>query len=230
VNTVGGKGRLIFLYSNPSAILTTFGFRLLWPEARTAERPAAPTAPLDPDQVREYFQARFGGAFFPNQNLIGNVQIDAAQSGHGMSLGVDLSRYFSVEVAADTAEADVNFAGQGKFGEYAQWSIIPQLRVRYALLGGSLVPYVVGGVGILWTEFSDITSRVQRVGIAAKGMSVVGSIGAGIEFFIASNLALGLDIKDLIAGAQQFMIQGQVSGTVHPNPLYASLGIRILFP
>jgi outer membrane autotransporter protein len=92
------------------------------------------------------------------------------------------------------------------------------------------VPYVVGGVGILWTEFSDITPRVHGVAIAAKGRSVVGSIGAGIEYFIASNLALGLDVKYLISGGQPFTIQGQVSGTVHPNPLYAALGSRILFP
>jgi opacity protein-like surface antigen len=216
--------------ANPSALLTTFGSRLLWPEARTADRPVASTSPPDPDRSRGYFQARFGGAFFPNQNLIGNVQINTVQIGYGMSLGVDLNRYFSVEVAADTTEADVHFAGQGKFGEYAQWSIIPQLRGRSALLGGSLVPYVVGGVGILWTEFSDITPRVHGVAIAAKGRSVVGSIGAGIEYFIASNLALGLDVKYLIFGGQQFTIQGQVSGTVHPNPLYTSLGIRILFP
>jgi opacity protein-like surface antigen len=216
--------------AHPSALLTTFGSRLLWPEAKTADRPVASTSPPDPDQIRGYFQARFGGAFFPNQDLIGNVQINTVQIGYGMSLGIDLNRYFSVEVAADTTEADVRFAGQGKFGEYAQWSVIPQLRVRYALPGSRLVPYVVGGVGILWTEFSDITPRVHGVAIAAKGRSVVGSIGAGIEYFIASNLALGLDVKYLISGGQPFTIQGQVSGTVHPNPLYAALGSRILFP
>jgi opacity protein-like surface antigen len=216
--------------ANPSALLTTLSFRLLWPEAKTADRPAAPASPPNPDWIRGYFQARFGGAFFPNQDLIGNVQTDTAQIGYGMSLGVDLTRYVSVEVAADTTEADVHLAGQGKFGEYAQWAVIPKLRVRSALLEGRLVPYVVGGVGILWTEFSDITPRVQGVAISAKGISVVGSIGAGIEYVIASNLALGLDVKYLISGGQQFTIQGQVSGMVHPNPLYTSLGIRILFP
>jgi opacity protein-like surface antigen len=216
--------------ANPSALLTTVGFRLLWPEAKTADRPAAPADPVGSGRCRGYFQARLGGAFFPNQDLIGNVQTDTAQIGYGMSLGVDLNQYISVEVAADTTEVDVHFAGQGKFGEYAQWAVIPQLRVRSALLGGRLVPYVIGGVGILWTEFSDITPRVQGVAISAKGRSVVGSIGAGIEYFIASNLALGLDVKYLISGGQQFTIQGQVSGTVHPNPLYMSLGSRILFP
>jgi opacity protein-like surface antigen len=216
--------------ANPSALLTTLGFRLLWPEATTADRPAAPASPPVPDRIRGYFQARFGGAFFPNQDLIGNVQTDTAQIGYGMSLGVDLNRYFSVEVAADTTEADVTFAGQGKFGEYGLWSVIPQLRVRYVLQGSRLVSYVVGGVGILWTEFRDITPRVHGVAISAKGMSVVGSIGAGFESFIATNLALGLDVKYLIFGGQQFTIQGQVLGTVHPNPLYTSLGIQILFP
>jgi opacity protein-like surface antigen len=216
--------------AHPSALVTTASVRLLWPEATTADRPAAPTAPPEPDQIRGYVQARFGGAFFPHQGLIGTIQAAPAQIGYGLSLGVDLTRYVSVEVAADTTEADVRVAGQGKVGEYALWSAIPQLRVRYARPGSRLVPYVVGGVGILWTEFNDRTARVHRVAIAAQGRAVVGSLGAGIEACIASNLALGLDVKYLLAGGQPFTIQGQVSGTVHPHPLYTALGLRILFP
>jgi opacity protein-like surface antigen len=216
--------------ANPSALLTTIGFRLLWPEATAPDRPAAPVSPPDPDRIRGYFQARFGGAFFPSPNLIGNVETDIAQVGFGLSLGVDLNRYISVELAADTTETDLNFAGQGKFGEYALFSIIPQVRVRYALLGGLLVPYAVGGVGIGFTEFSDAGPRVQGVGISAKDSAVVGSIGAGIEYFIASNLAVGLDVKYIISGGQEFIIEGQVSGKVHPNTLYTSVGLRVMFP
>jgi opacity protein-like surface antigen len=216
--------------ANPSALLTTIGFRLLWPEAAPDGGPVPPVTPPDPSRIRGYFQARVGGAFFPDTNLIGNVQTDVAQVGFGLSIGADVSRYFSVEIAADTTETDVNFAGEGKFGEYALWSIIPQVRVRYALLDGRLVPYAVAGVGVGWSEFSDITPRVQGVTINAKGMSVVGSIGLGIEYFIASNLAVGLDTKYLIWGSQPFEIQGQVAGSVHPNTLYSSLGLRIFFP
>ena len=216
--------------ANPSALLTTIGFRVLWPEATAPDRPAPAVSPPDPDRIRGYFQARFGGAFFPSPNLIGNVETDTAQLGFGMSIGADLNRYFGVELAADTTETDLNFAGQGKFGEYALWSLIPQVRVRYALLGGLLVPYAVGGVGVGFTEFSDAAPRVQGVKITAKGTSIVGSIGAGIEYFIASNLAVGLDLKYLIWGSQEFAIDGQVSGNVHPNTLYTSVGLRIMFP
>lgn len=216
--------------ANPSALLTTVGFRLLWPEAAPPDRPAPAVTPPDPDRIRGYFQARVGGAFFPSRNLIGNVETDATQVGFGFSLGADLNRYFGVEIAADTTETDVNFAGQGKFGEYAMWSITPQVRVRYPLLDGLLVPYAVAGVGIGWTEFNDRAPRVEGVEIKAKGMSAVGTIGAGLEYFVASNLAVGLDVKYLFSGAQEFTIDGQVSGKVHPNPLYTSLGLRVLFP
>jgi opacity protein-like surface antigen len=216
--------------ANPSALLTTMGFRLLWPEATLPDRPAPALTAPDPDRIRGYFQARVGGAFFPSRNLIGNVETDTAQIGFGFSLGADLNRYFGVELAADTTETDLNFASQGKFGEYALWSLIPQVRVRYALLGGLLVPYAIGGVGVGFTEFSDAGPRVQGVKITAKSTSVVGSIGGGIEYFIASNLAVGLDVKYLIWGGQEFTIDGQVSGKVHPNSLYTAAALRVMFP
>jgi opacity protein-like surface antigen len=98
------------------------------------------------------------------------------------------------------------------------------------VLGGRLVPYAVGGVGVGWTEFNDPGPRVQNVKITAEGASVVGSIGGGIEYFIASNLAVGLDLKYIIFGGQEFTIDEQVSGKVHPNPLYTSVALRIFFP
>ena len=41
---------------------------------------------------------------------------------------------------------------------------------------------------------------------------------------------MGLDLKYRIWGAQEFAIDGQVSGNVHPNTLYTSVGLRIMFP
>ena len=73
-------------------------------------------------------------------------------------------------------------------------------------------------------------TTVSAGSIAATGMSVVGSIGLGLEYFIASNLAVGLDVKYLIGGSQPFAIRGQVSGSVHPNTLYSSVGMRVFFP
>jgi opacity protein-like surface antigen len=184
----------------------------------------------DADRIRGYVHARVGGAFFPDKNLIGDVEMSTSQVGFGASLGVNLTRYIGVEVAVDGTETDVSFRGEGKFGEYAMWSVIPQLRVRYPLLGGSLVPYAIGGVGVAWTEFSDRTPLAEFISIRAKDTAVVGSIGAGIDYFVMSNVALGVETKYLIYGGQEFTIEGRESGKVHPNPLFVTFGIRVLFP
>lgn len=215
--------------ADPSALLTTVGFRLLWPEAAPQE-PGPAKIPAPSKRPRFYAQLRVGGAFFLRTNLLGNVETDTDQVGFGISLGVNLNRYLGVEIAGDTTETDVNFAGRGKFGEYALWTVTPQLRVRYPLGDGRLVPYAVAGVGLGWTEFNDQGELAENLRIDAKGTSVVGSVGVGLDRFIARNLALGLDVKYLIFGNQPFSIEGGASGDVHPNHLLTTLGIRVLFP
>lgn len=67
-------------------------------------------------------------------------------------------------------------------GEYAICTYVPQLRVRYPLFDGRLMPYLVTGTGFSFggEDFAPVTVA-----------------GIGIEYFVASNMALGAETKYL---------------------------------
>ena len=46
-------------------------------------------------------------------------------------------------------------SGLGTIGEYGVFALMPQVRLRYPLFRGRLVPYVIGGAGVAFTDFND---------------------------------------------------------------------------
>ncbi len=96
----------------------------------------------------------------------------------GIGLGANLNRYVGIEVAVDSYELFVEPAGFGKIGEYSVWSIVPQVRLRYPLLRDRLVPYLLVGGGIGFTQFNDQVSSASGVTIDTESSTPVASIGA----------------------------------------------------
>lgn len=147
----------------------------------------------------------------------------------GLSLGANLGRLWGAELSVDTLERHVQKQGN-TLGEYGVVALVPQVRLRYPFLDNRLVPYVVGGVGVAFTEFNDRKPRTPRVAIDGASTSLpVGTVGAGIEYYFADNLAAGVELKYLIAGDQTFRIDGerhsqQVAST------FLTLGLRLLVP
>ncbi len=119
--------------------------------------------------------------------------------------------------------------GKGEVVEYAVWTNILQARYRYPRLNGRLVPYAVAGGGFGFTEFNDRSQPAGQNG--ANGgfdTSYVAATGIGMEYFLAENIAIGIEAKHI------FMFDGEITVNNQPtelqlDPLFLTLGLRAFF-
>ena len=146
----------------------------------------------------------------------------------GASAGVNLNRYWGVELSGEGFERRLRLNGQA-LGEYSVMPLVPQVRLRYPLLDGRLTPYVLGGVGVALTEFNDRKHPGFGVGVDMPDSTMVGTVGAGLEYFVAHNVAAGFEVKYLIAGDQTVRING-VPRSEDISSLYSAFGLRLFFP
>ena len=150
----------------------------------------------------------------------------------GLSLGANLGRHWGVELSADTFERQVQSGGR-TLGEYGVVAVVPQLRLRYPFWRDRLVPYLVGGVGVAFTDFNDRKPRTppdQRVAIEGATTSLpVATLGAGIEYYFADNLAVGIEVKYLFAEDQTIRLDG-ARHSQQVASLFTTLGLRLLIP
>ena len=178
-----------------AAPLFTFGIRMFYPELHPA-----PMAEARADvPTRFYIGARAGGAVILNSELIPGLEAKPTNNAiggvlsknFGVSGGFNFGRYFGLEVALDGYEVNMDQSDLGEIGEYAVYTAIPYLRLRYPLIGDRLQPYVLGGFGYGYTEFNDRKPPGANLSIVAKSSSWAMGFGAGIEYFVTSNIALG---------------------------------------
>jgi opacity protein-like surface antigen len=184
-----------------ASLVTTLGLRLLIPE----RRPEPPLAAGEPAPARLYLGLRAGGAITTDRNAFSNVEIrpeppayfSTANQTFGAALGLDFGRHLGVELAADGYEVILATPEQGSLTEVALVHVMPLVRVRYPLLGGRLVPYALGGVGVGHAERND--SKPPRTGldIRTSSFGIAAALGAGVEYFAASNIAVGLETRYL---------------------------------
>jgi opacity protein-like surface antigen len=224
-----------------SAPLVTFGMRLLYPEVV-----AAPMAEARKDvPARLYIGARAGGALNLDTDLVPGVQAEPSNNAiggelsptFGASLGLNLGRYFGVEVAADGFEVNMNVNGLGHVGEWAIYTIIPYFRLRYPMVRDRLQPYLLAGFGYGHTEFNDRKPHGANLQFNADNDTWAMGVGAGIEYFVTSNIALGFEMKYLYSGGQSIKITPtssatspasgvSTSGNANVSALLFSVGVR----
>src|SRR5687768_16540979 len=72
----------------------------------------------------------------------------------GASVGVNLNRYWGVELSGEGFERRLRL-NSSALGEYSVAPIVPQVRFRYPVLDGRMTPYLIAGVGAALTEFND---------------------------------------------------------------------------
>lgn len=185
----------------------------------------------DTERMRVYLSIRLGGALFVGTKPVPDIQVSriAGQQLIAGALGVNLSQHWGVEVAADGYETDLELSGVGKIGEYAIWTVIPQVRWRYPLLDKRLSPYAVGGIGFGFTEFNDPTPRSINVRVEANDTTIVGALGGGLDYFVVGNIAVGVEAKYLIFRGANFQLNGRGSKADFDTVLMSG-GLRIFFP
>src|SRR5262245_6149484 len=213
-----------------AAPLVTFGLRMFYPELTPA-----PMAEAREDvPTRIYFGARAGGAVILNEDLAPGLSSEptnnsiggALSKAFGLSLGVNWGRYFGVELAADGYEVNLNLRGSGNIGEYAVYTAIPAVRLRYPMLGDRLQPYVLGGFGYGHAEFNDRKPPGANLHVQANSSSWAMSFGAGAEYFVTSNIALGLEMKYLYTANQPITIGSNPTQDVTLSALFIALSLR----
>lgn len=153
----------------------------------------------DSVDIRPYLQPRFGIEnsfhYYTQPNAVPGASLDSpSEEPHiGATLGVDLGRYWGIELAGDYVKTNLVEASGKKAGDYAVTTLLGQLRFRYPLLQNKLVPYLLAGGGIGYGEFSGREDFSFNGG--GSDTVPLGVIGGGAEYFVSQNIALGIEAK-----------------------------------
>ena len=183
-----------------------------------------------------YISARAGGAHVLDRRIsrsftarTENARIaEEVNQIFGFSAGVDIGRSVAVELAADGYEFNLDMTGLGRIGEYAVYSFVPQVRVRYPLLDGRLLPMLIVGVGVSYAEYNDRKPPAVTLAVDAEDVAVLGAVGAGVEYLVARNVGLGEDARYFFSRGHTITAGGR-SERVNLDTIVATLGLRLRF-
>jgi opacity protein-like surface antigen len=168
-------------------------------DTRHDGRDAAPTS-YD-DTGRPYFAFQVGHQQLLDDHVAGDLAIDTP---HGVDLwlggmiGYNLSRHWGIELQAEGTEPDIRSKSLGKVKEFSNITITPALRYRHPLGAGRVVMFGTAGLGASLNDINDTGD--PKVKLTTDEFSLVGSLGAGFEYFAVPNVAFGLGVYSLIHG------------------------------
>jgi len=148
----------------------------------------------------------------------------------GLGLGLNLNRYLGAELAVDLWQESLKDPelGGASLGEESSGSLIPQLRLRYPLFHDKLVPYVVGGFGGSFCQFNDRKESGFGHNIDADSYGWAASVGAGVDYFVADNIALNLEAKQIWHSSRDVTVDDHTFA-YDPSDLVATIGFRVFF-
>jgi len=217
---------------NASNPLTSFTVRMFYPELR----PATAVEMAEPAPARFYLAFRLGGAIPTNDELapgIENRPVPSAIGGaidpyYGLAFGFDFGRYLGAELAVEGYEVLMGLKGVGSISEYAIYTFIPQLRLRYPIWGGRLVPYAVGGVGVGHVEINDRKPNGGNLSLHGNDNNIAAAVGGGIEYFLTRNIAAGVESKWSYTGGHTITINDNAQ-TATLQAAVVTFGVRVYF-
>jgi opacity protein-like surface antigen len=180
---------------------------------------ASPSRGEDSDRVRAYIDMRFGES---------NPLTKAHDVG-GISIGANVNRYLGFDVSLDAYDLFLD-SGMEKVGEVEVLGLTPQIRLRYPLLGDRLTPYFSAGVGAAVAQLNDTVVPVRLGNGSGTSVQVAGVFGAGIEYYVADNVAVGIEGRYLLTGSESFTTQDSGGGTENLSAGIATIGLRVLYP
>lgn len=192
----------------------------------------------DSDRLRGYLALRAGAAFFTDPDSVPQALIGTPVFFGGAAFGLNFNRHWGAEFVAEglpgrleasLMETALTTSGEGEVVEYSVWTNILQLRARYPMLDDRLVPYAVFGGGVGYGEFNDRRIPAGENGVTGDfDVALVGSAGVGLEYFIANDIALGVEAKHV------FMFETEATVNQKPakltlDPVFFNLSLRIFF-
>ncbi len=214
-----------------SAAMAVGSFRLFYPELHPGQ--AAESARRA--TVRFYLDPRVGGALFVHDEPFSGVEARPELSmlgtgfteDFGASVGASFSSWAAVELSLDVYEAELSLPGVGRLGEYSLFPILLQPRLRWPLLDGRLETYALGGVGVEFAEFNDGTQAARDRGIEGNDSALVGTLGAGLEYYPLPNVAIGLESRYVFSRGHTLRIGDGPELDGNLDTLVLSLGLRM---
>lgn len=190
--------------------------------------PIGQSARADGYVFRPYVQARAGAAFFPDTNSAFDVEVESpsGQPTYGASIGADISDHLGFEIAIDETKAILSSPSIGKVGDYGVAAVTALARLRYPLGDGRFVPYLLGGGGVALGEFSG--PETFDIATGGEGYTPVAVLGAGAEYFVADNIAVGFGAR------HSFLIEtplrlGNAEQDIDLSHLTLAASLRIYF-
>lgn len=179
--------------------------------------------------LEPYFRLGFGGGriFDNNDDSALSLEDPIGEAVISGTIGVNLNRHISTEVAIEFIETNLNSPHFNKIAELAVWNILLQARYRVQV-GRRLEPYLLAGVGMSLTEVNDFAAggRAHPV-LDRTDISFVGSVGAGLDYFFANNLAVGLESK-FFYGARADMFFDGAERDLDLDGVITTVGLRML--
>lgn len=214
---------------NLSAGILTWGMRVLYPETK----PASPDALEESRAARRFFlNARYGGALAMRGSPFPGVKASPEQPMLGsnfaplyaIGIGLRVTPWLDVELSGSNYVLD--FAYAGGTAEYSVFPVVLQPRFHVPVSSNPRMdPYVVAGVGV---EFAE-SSATPPVPVDGTGHSVIGVLGAGLDYFVTPNVALGLETRYTISRGHTLTIGDGPPESGNLDALFVSLGVRAYF-
>jgi opacity protein-like surface antigen len=143
-----------------------------------------------------------------------------------LSLGANFGETFSAEVMLDHTEYSVQVDTLGTVSEYAVYTAMPLLRVRFPSANGKWVPYVMAGAGVTYGENNDVKPKGVGQHINAKGFSGGMLVGGGVEYFIARNISFDFETRWRYSWGQEISIQNGPTLTGDTSEVQMTIGFR----
>ena len=125
--------------------------------------------------------------------------------------------------AADGHGPVITLRDPGAIGEYAIYTVVPQVRLRYPM-AARLVPYAFGGLGVSYAEFNDRKRLAAHAEGSGFGLAL--AVGAGLEHLITDNIALGLEAKYVMSRGHELRLEGRAYD-VNVDAFLIAAGVRI---
>jgi opacity protein-like surface antigen len=216
---------------NFSSTLLTFGLRVYFSEnepRRLAEQD-------DPVPNRFYMGVRVGGSLLTDGQWEHGVSLDPESSAAwntlnqvgGLSLGANFGTHLGVEFAFDLNEYVLDVEGHGHIGEYSVYRLLPQLRLRWPMSRGRLVPYILAGGGVTYDEFNDRKPNGGGLDVDTLAWHPAVTAGAGLEYFLVRNFSINADVRWLYTWGHSLSIDGGPAAKGDFSDVQFFLGFRV---
>ena len=167
-------------------------------EARAEDSPAPPARRFD-DTGRIYLFFESGMNFTLDRHFAGDVRVvpqSAVEFNLGGGIGYNIDPHWGVELQVNGIDPWIRSENRGAIDRLSVITFVPAARYRWALDDGRLMPYLTGGVGVSINDDHGFFKPYATTDTSST--TIVGSLSAGLYYFISDNVASVIELRSQI--------------------------------